>query len=355
MDEDPVWARLRRADYVTRLRPLLPARAFRPNARAYVPITIHVVIIICAWIACHYSNRLWWPLITVVIGNSMSCLAILAHDVSHRSVTRNRHLLYPTELVLFGLILLPPTLWRRLHAMHHAHLNTSQDPERRYLASELSLTGTIVAAALYPNKPLRFNPLCLLYWVAYPIRHGIAALLYRERNKPDFVTAKPRYSAEDKRWIAFEILWIATLQIGLATFVGKVGLIAVSVLPLCITSAVLSWYFFVTHGLKPIAEGDDTLAASTSLILPALCDKLHSNFSYHTEHHLFPAVHPIYYPAVSALLHTHFPHRYHRVPIFQAWSGLLQSPIAAPEADASDRERAAPANSPTSLAVARSL
>lgn len=323
---------------MARLRPLLPAGAFRPNARSYVPITIHLAIIFGAWIACHYTHHVWWPLIAIVIGNSMSCLAILAHDVSHRSVTRNRYLLYPTELVLFGLILLPPTLWRRLHTMHHACLNTSQDPERRYLASELSFTGTIVAAALYPNKALRFSPLCLLYWMAYPIRHGIAALFYPPRSKPDFVTAKPRYSTADRWRITFEFVWIVTLQFGLWAFVGSTGLLAVSVVPLCITSAVVSWYFFATHGLKPIAEGDDTMAGTTSLILPAVCDKLHSNFSYHTEHHLFPAVHPTHYPALSALLQTHFPRQYHRIPILQAWLALLQSPIAAPEAVPSSRE-----------------
>lgn len=331
MGDEPAWDSIGHADYVARLRPFLPAGAFRPNAWGYVPIAFHLAIIFCAWIACHYANRLWWPLVAIVIGNSMSCLAILAHDVSHRSVTRNRYLLYPTELVLFGLILLPPTLWRRLHTMHHAHPNTSQDPERRYLASELSFTGTVVAATLYPNKALRFSPLCLLYWVAYPIRHGIVALFYPARSKPDFVTAKPRYSTVDKSWIAFEIVWIVAIQCGLLAFVGGTGLVAVSVVPFCITSAVLSWYFFATHGLKPIAEGDDTLAATTSLVLPAICNRLHSNFSYHAEHHLFPAVHPSHYPALSTLLQSHFPRQYHRIPILRAWSALLQSPIAAPQ------------------------
>jgi fatty acid desaturase len=53
-------------------------------------------------------------------------------------------------------------------------------------------------------------------------------------------------------------------------------------------------------------------------VLPVF-DWLHSNFSYHTEHHLFPNVSADFYPLVSKLLLEHYPTRYHRIPLAEAW------------------------------------
>jgi fatty acid desaturase len=314
------------ADYVRALRPSLPAEAFRPNPRAYVPIGVHLAILVAGWIASRHVAGAWWPLIGLVIGNSMSALAFFAHDVTHRSVTTNTYLLYPTELVLWGMILLPASLWRRVHGTHHANTNADDDPERRFLASELSPAGLIAAATLYPNRTLRYNVLCFLYWIAFPLRHAVA-LLFPGKSKPDFVTAKPRYSAAEKVRIAFEFGFIAAMQVGIAELTGG-AYPWVAILPVLIASAVVSCYFFTNHGLKLIDDGRDVLAASTTVLVPALLNTLHSNASYHTEHHLFPTMNPKYYPLVSAQFRTHFADRYHAIPIVQAWSGLWQNAIA---------------------------
>jgi fatty acid desaturase len=148
-----------------------------------------------------------------------------------------------------------------------------------------------------------------------------------DKAKPDFVTAKPRYSTAEKVRIGFEFLFIAAMQIGIAKFThGAYPWVAI--LPVFITSAVVSCYFFTNHGLKPIDDGRDVLAASTSVQVPAVFNLLHSNASYHTEHHLFPTMNPKYYPLVSGLFRTHFPGRYHAIPIAQAWSGLWRNAIA---------------------------
>ena len=321
--------RLRHSDYVATLRPLLPAEAFRPNPGAFFPIALHITIIVCGWIACRYLPRPWWPLIALGIGNSSACIAFLAHDFSHRSVTKSWTLLYPMEFVLLGLNLFPATLWRRLHAAHHAHTNGTDDPDRRFLSSELSLSGTIAAAALYPNN-LKYNVGFWLQWFVYGLRHAVTALFYSGSSKPDCVTAKPLYRAGDRGWIAFEIVCIAAWQIGLWLFLGAaVKLVVVTLIPVAITSAVVSWYFYTNHCLNPIDDGHDILAATTSVIVPTVCNKLHSNFGYHTEHHLFPNMNSAYYPLVSKLLQTHFPGHYQRIPIWRAWSALLRNPIAA--------------------------
>jgi fatty acid desaturase len=318
---------MNKADYLRAVRPSLPPEAFRPNPWAFVPISIHLAIIVAGWIATHHVAAAWWPLIGLVVGNSMSALAFLAHDVTHRSVTTSKLLLYPTELLLWGLIMLPASLWRRVHGTHHAHTNAQDDPERRFLASELSPIGLVAAATLYPNRTLRYNVLCLFNWITFPLRHAVA-LLFPGRTKPDFVTAKPRYSRAEKARIGFEFLFIAAMQVGIA-YLTEGAYLWVAILPVFITSAVVSCYFFTNHGLKPVDDGRDVLAASTTVLVPALLNLLHSNASYHTEHHLFPTMNPKYYPLVSAQFRARFPERYHAIPIGHAWSALWRNAIAA--------------------------
>lgn len=333
--------RIRHSDYIAKLRPLLPPDAFRPNAQAFLPIALHITIIVGTWIAVReLPHRVWWPLVAIIIGNSSACLAFLAHDFAHRSVTRNRALLYPLELVLWGFNLFPPTLWRRIHGAHHTHTNGTGDPDRRFLASELTLTGTVAAATLHPNK-YRWNVGFWLQWSVYGIRHALAALFYSGSSKPGYVTAKPLYQPGDRFWIAVEIGVIAAWQIALCLFLGGAyKLIYVTLIPVAFTSAIVSWYFYTNHSLNPIDDGNDILAASTSVIVPPVFSLLHSNFCYHTEHHLFPAMNPAYYPLISKLLQQHFPERYQRISIWRAWSMLLGNPIAATRRDGAGSDTA---------------
>jgi fatty acid desaturase len=316
------------ADYVRELRPQLPAEAFRPNPWAYVPITLNLAIIIAGWIATRHVPHVWWPVLGLVVGNSMSILSFYAHDVAHRSVTTNRYLLYPTELVLWGLIFLPASLWRRVHGTHHAETNGDDDPDRRFLSHELTPVGRVAAAMMFPSRTLRYNFVCFFYWLAFPWRHTVA-FLYPGRSKPGFVTAKPRWTRGEKLRIAGEFVLIAAFQVFLSKLTAG-AYVWVGILPVFITSAVVSWYFFTNHGLKPIDDGRDVLAASTTVMVAEICNRLHSNFAYHTEHHLFPTMNPKYYPLVGALFRQRFPEHYHCIPISEAWAGLWRNAIASP-------------------------
>jgi fatty acid desaturase len=312
------------ADYVKRLRPHLPREAFRPDPRSCLRILLHLGIIIAGFIALRVSPKAWWPLIGLMIANSTAALPFLAHDLSHRTIVTHRYLLYPAELVLWSLLFVPVTLWRRLHNAHHVHVNSDGDPDRAYLESDRGLAPIVTAALFYPNRITRYNPLCALYFVAYPLLHSISALLFS--SSPSFVAANPVSSVRDKITILLEMLFIVALQ-GLIAYFVVGAYIWASVVPGLVASAVSSWYFFTNHRLQQFHDSDDVLASTTSVVVPGLCDFLHSNFSYHTEHHLFPAMNSKYYPMVSMLLQAHFPDRYHRVPMAAAWSKLWRNPV----------------------------
>jgi fatty acid desaturase len=309
------------------------------------PITIHLAIVAACVVTARYSASIYWPLLGIVAGSSRGSLSFLAHDVAHRSVVTHRYLLYPLEVVLWGLVFMPATVWRRLHHAHHIHTNAEDDPERRWLESELSnRTALISAALLTPNRTLKYNVLCILYWVSWTIRHVIA-VFYWGSSKPGFAQAKPHFSTKEVLLVAFELVFIVATQIGIWKFVGHdAAYFWVSIVPMLIASALVSWYFFTNHGLKPIGDGDDVLAATSSVTVPKFCDILHSNFSYHTEHHLFPAMNPKYYPLVREQLRRQFPEQFHCIPIGEAWTGLWNSAIGSVRSTvtATPRRRARP-------------
>ncbi|MHC5833436.1 MAG: fatty acid desaturase, partial [Nostoc sp.] len=59
---------------------------------------------------------------------------------------------------------------------------------------------------------------------------------------------------------------------------------------------------------------------------PKIFDKLHLNFSYHTEHHIFPGINSDYYPLVQELLKIHYPERLNLLDAKDAWHLLMQTP-----------------------------
>jgi fatty acid desaturase len=71
---------------------------------------------------------------------------------------------------------------------------------------------------------------------------------------------------------------------------------------------------------------NDPLLNSVSLRVYKLFDQLHLNFSYHTEHHIFPGMNSDYYPMVQELLETHYPERMNLIDAGKAWDLLRQTP-----------------------------
>lgn len=265
--------------------------------------------------------------VSLLIGHSMACLLFLAHDVSHNAVVRNHLLKRTLELAMWGLNVIPPTLWRRVHNQtHHVETNTLGDPDRIFREGEKTESTWAYSRLFFPNKktPLR-HPFVLFHFVTYIIRHVVTALLPGE-SKPSIVTFKPKYSPANKAAIATELVFIVLLQLGIWFLMrGDVLRYAFAVpVPLLVASSVAMAYIFTNHFLNPLCEHSDPLIGSTSVIVPRWIDWLHDNFSYHTEHHVFPGMNPRYFPEVSKLLAKHFPDRYQRIPFEDAWRKLWE-------------------------------
>jgi fatty acid desaturase len=315
------------SEYVARIRPLLPAQYFVPNTRSLVGIAGHLSIVCaCYWLL--RSSPLWglWALASLLIGHSMACVLFRAHDLSHGSIIKNPFAQRTLEVLVWGINGIPATLWRCAHNnSHHRGTNTVLDSDRAFRECEATRGIKVFNRLFWPSRrsylwhPL-LHPLILFYVPNYILRHLVTAFLPGETKLPT-VTSKPRYTASNRYAIAAEIVFIASYQYGLWLFLGADWhrFLFAAPIPLLITSSIAMAYLWTNHTLNPLLAGADPLASTTSVQVPRWVDWLHDNFSYHTEHHLFPRMNPRYYPAVSQLLSCHYPDRYKRMPFGEAW------------------------------------
>jgi fatty acid desaturase len=322
------------AQFARTLRPLLPEAAFRPAPRRLALAGLHVAVVVMGWLAIRYLPSTFWPVAVLLIGVSLSAIAFLAHDAIHGSVVRTRPLRDLVEILLWSLLLMPRSVYKRVHHLHHRCTNSEADPDRRFLPDELTPLASAYGRMFFPNRQWRYGPLWFLHFIAYSIRHTRAALS-SDPEQLSAMTAVPRYTMKERLAIALELAIILALQLAVWFLIAhpsahpRLAYVCAVALPVIIMSAFVSFYFFTNHGLKPVSDDADVLAGSTSIAVPRLFNWLHSNFSYHVEHHLFPAMSSDYYPMVGELLRRHFPAQYHRVTAGDAWSALIRSEVAA--------------------------
>lgn len=319
------------AEYIRLFKPLLPERAFAPSPRKLAFLVLHLLVILAGYVGIRFAGH-WvlWLVCSFVIGHSLACIGFLAHELSHNTIIPTRRLRYTLELLMWGLIIISPTVWRRVHNhTHHLHANTPDDPDRQFLTSEASAPTRWYSRLFYPNRHSpRWNLIVGFHFVPYILRNTFAAF-YPGAAKPPFVPAKPPYTTNQRLAVVFELVFIALLQVGIFYFVGHSWLRYAFAGPFAvlITSSVVMAYVFTNHFLNPLCETTDPVASSTSVIVPPFFDHLHSHFSYHTEHHLFPGMNSDFYPAVSELLQTRYKERYTRIGLAEAWSRLWSNEI----------------------------
>lgn len=315
------------ADYARVIRPFLPSEAFAfASAASHLwRIGLHLVIIIVCYLGLRWSPVWTGAFWCILIGHSLGCLAFLAHDVSHHAVIRRGFGRALLEHLLWGLNCIPVILWQRLHNQtHHAETNTMKDTDRLFVEEERSTSTTLYARLFLPSRHnWKYNPLVFFHFITYIVRHSISALM-PGAAKLSIVTSKPKYSVRQYLKLIAGIGFIGLLQAGIWFIVGQdwVRYAWASPFALLVTSSVVMTYIFTNHHLNPLCEHSDPLVGSTSVIVPRWMDWLHDNFSYHTEHHVFPGMNPKFFPEVSRLLQEHFPDRYNRIPLREAWRRL---------------------------------
>ena len=325
------------ADYAKKLRPLLPSEAFLPDQDKVWILLINLMIMIVGWAIASYLDRwswyyLWLYLpIAVIMGNSVIVLLFSTHDLLHSSAISNPWL--RRVISLFGLTMLwmPPTLWKAVHNReHHNKTNSEQDPDRSFLFSQPNNWGKWIQNAFIPSSEV--NPIGLVVgmahsWGIHTFRNLTSVLFFNNRSAQYPVVAFS-ISEKERTAIALELLAIISLHLTIVLSLGfsPIKLLLSYFLPIWIGYSGLIFYIFTNHLLCCMTDKNDVLVNSLSIRVPKIFDLLHINFSYHTEHHIFPGMNPSYYPMVQELLLTHYPDQFNLMDADKAWKLMLETP-----------------------------
>ncbi len=303
--------------YAQELRRRLPAHYFRPlphRALWIIPYTAAAVAgtVVIVFGGLPFLARLG---VALLIGVAFGSLGFLGHEILHGGVVRRPW----TRDLLGGLCLLPaaiaPMLWRRWHNGEH-HGNTQvlgRDPDASSTLQEYHRRpGLRLLYRLAPVKGLLFFAL-LSVWLSF---HATVVL----------IRTFPRLRWRGRLRLGIESVIPLATWIGLGMGLGWRHFPLFYVIPMLIGNFIVMAYIATNHLLNPLLEEDDPLAGSLTVTVPKVLDILHSNFSYHTEHHIFPAMSTKYMPQVKRLLSELWPERYHVMPLWRALGTLWRTP-----------------------------
>ena len=88
--------------------------------------------------------------------------------------------------------------------------------------------------------------------------------------------------------------------------------------PLVVANSLIMSYIATNHFLNPLTEINDPLANTLSVTSPRWLEKLHLQFGYHVEHHLFPTLSGRHAPVVRDVLIRLYGDRYLTMPHVRA-------------------------------------
>ncbi|KAM3115689.1 fatty acid desaturase family protein [Phormidesmis sp. 146-33] len=328
---------IHQAKYARALRPLLPDEAFAPDPGKLTILLANLVILIVGWTIAATLNDwdirllgLFLP-IALIMGNSVIVLLFSVHALMHGSVIKNSRLSHGVTLLALAVWWMPPTLWKAVHNReHHNKTNSIADPDRSYTYEQPNTWGKWIQNQFVPSSEV--SPLGLVMgmvsaWGVHGFRNLTAVVLFNRKSVqyvPTALTVSPK-----ERWaIAQEYLVVIAIHFSVIAYLefDLKQLLLGYFLPIAIGYAGAMFYIFTNHLLCEMTSVNDPLVNTVSLRVPKLFDRLHLNFSYHTEHHIFPGMNSDYYPMVQELLKAHYPERYNLLNAGEAWRLLMHTP-----------------------------
>jgi fatty acid desaturase len=307
--------------YARHVRPHLPAGIFEPVPGRLLWLPLHLAIIVAAAVAVFLRTPPWYVALgcALVAGHSWGCLGFLAHETMHHAVVRNRTVQKLVAYAGFGIYGLSPTLWAAWHNQaHHGHTGKPVvDPDG--FGTLRFWQKSRVVRVLETFAPGSRRPQSALFFFVWFSVHSLLVLLFHsERNA--------YYARISRRTVYGETLAMFAFWAGVLALVGPWSFLFVYVVPVLFANAMVMSYIATNHFLNPLTETNDPLANTLSVTAPRWLERLHLQFGYHVEHHLFPTMSGRHAPKVREVLRGLYGDRYLTMPHVQALRLLYSRP-----------------------------
>jgi fatty acid desaturase len=304
--------------YAGRVAPYLPKKTFKPVPTRLWGGLVHLIITIAGVLAIGLFDLDPWLnlVIAVILGTSFASMGFLGHEILHGTVVRTRWLRDLLGAIAFMPLSTGPRLWRMWHNRgHHRHTQDEEEDPDAWPSVE-KYSKQPIARKIY-QLPFSFR--ALFSFMALTVT-------FSAHSTKMFIHYIKKFDTKERRGVLIQFILPWTVWIGLLFVMGLEKWIFAYFIPLLIANFIVMCYISTNHRLNPLVPVNDPLANSLSVTVPKWVDVLHFNFSYHTEHHLFPGMNPKYYPLVKKHIKNLWPERYHEMPLTRALKALWKTP-----------------------------
>ncbi|MDD7795291.1 fatty acid desaturase family protein [Clostridium sp. 'White wine YQ'] len=304
--------------YASKIIPELPKKVFKTVPTRLLGGLAYAVVIITGilLIVLTKMNLISNFMISIILGFSFAAMGFLGHEILHGSVVKTVWLKNFLGAIAFFPLSVGPKLWVKWHNMnHHAYTqNEEKDPDA-WMSLEKYLKRPFII--LIYKIPLQLRSLFSF------ISLSITFTIHSTRMFVEYII-DIKEKGKLTLWVQFIVPW--TVWIGLLFYVGVTKWTFIYLLPAMIGNFIVMAYISTNHRLNPLVDINDPLINSLSVRVPKWIDILHFNFSYHTEHHLFPRMNPKYYPLIKQHILKHWPERYNEMSLSSALISLWKTP-----------------------------
>ncbi|PTL77787.1 fatty acid desaturase [Vitiosangium sp. GDMCC 1.1324] len=277
----------------TELRSAMPPEAFKPQPlRGVIALALAPVMIALVWAAG--SGQLpWWAclLISFTLGQMLVTVGFAAHEALHHSVFRSKVLEDLIGWIGFSPWLVTPGNWRAWHVQaHHSAANIHvRDPD--ILPRQREWRTQWFAKVFHAISPGSGSWLSYISFGLFFTAQG-QAFLWHHCNQPQFQQVRMHRARERILTVLLALGWGT-----LGWAMGPRGALYALILPHVFSNITLMIYIATNHWLLPASQDTDNPFVNTASVdTHPVMDFIHLNFSYHQEHHIFPAMSPKFAP-----------------------------------------------------------
>jgi fatty acid desaturase len=307
--------------YAREVRRHLPPSVFRPAVGRLAWLPVHLAIVGAAAFVVIAASPPWYAALAcaVVAGHSWGCLGFLAHEAMHHALTRNRAVEKLVGYVGFGIYGLSPTLWSAWHNQAH-HGNTAKpvaDPDGFGTVRFWQKSGVVRALVKFaPGSGHKRSAGFLFFW--FSLHSFLVLVFHSQRN--DY------YARISRRTVYLESAAMVAFWGGMLAFVGPWPFLFVYVVPVLVANGMVMSYIATNHFLNSLTTVNDPLANTLSVTGPRWLERLHLDFGYHVEHHMFPTLSGRHARAVREVIVRLYGDRYLSMPHARALRLLYARP-----------------------------
>jgi fatty acid desaturase len=275
------------------LRHAMPRDAFEPQPlRGFIALA-HVPVIAALMWAVTSGGLPGWAclLVSFVLGQMLTTVGLAAHEALHHSVFRSRVLEEILGWAGFAPFLVTPGSWRAWHVQaHHSAANIHvRDPDILPTQQQWRTEG--FARVFHAISPGSGSWLSFISFSLFFTTQG-QTFLWHHCNQPQLLQVRMNRAKERLLTVLLVLGWGT-----LGWAMGPRAALYALILPLLFGNITLMLYIATNHWMQPAShESDNPFVNTASVETHPVMNWLHLNFSYHQEHHIFPAMSPRFAP-----------------------------------------------------------